>query len=59
MALVCVQSGRLPVVQELNAFEQIFHKLLRDSVLCVNYEYVKHIRIILELEDEGFNISFS
>jgi hypothetical protein len=59
MALVCVQSGRLPVVQELNAFEQIFHKLLRDSVLCVNYEYVKHIRIILELEDEGFNISIS
>ena len=36
MALICVQYGRLPVVAELNAFEQIFNKLLRDSILCVN-----------------------
>jgi hypothetical protein len=59
MALICVQYGRLPVVAELNAFEQIFNKLLRDSILCVNDDYIKYVRIILNLEDGGFNISMS
>ena len=48
MALILLNTGRLPVVQDLNAFEQIFHKLLRDSVLRINYDYIKHLKIILE-----------
>jgi hypothetical protein len=60
MALIYAKSSEiLPVVKDLNAFEQIFHKLLRDSVLSVDYKYIKYIECILELEDDGFNISIS
>jgi hypothetical protein len=57
MALILLNTGRLPVVQDLNAFEQIFHKLLKNSILCIDRNYMKYIEVILVLEDDGFNIS--
>jgi hypothetical protein len=56
MALIYVHGG-LPVVHDLNAFEQIFNKLLRGSILHINRDYIKYIKCIYELEEDGFNIS--
>ena len=56
MALIRVNTG-LSTVRDLNAFEQIFHKLFRDSVLIVNEEYMKYIKIVYSIESDGFDIS--